>query len=294
MQKFPTIKKLSEANLSDVIKTWEGLGYYSRARNLHAGSIQIMQEFGGVFPDDYDKLLKIKGIGPYTAGAILSFAYHKKQPAVDGNVIRVIARHDALKEDVSKQSAQKIIWNRVLSLLPDKDPHLVMEALIELGATNCFTSASCFSCPLNQSCKAFIKDEVQNYPHKSKRPKPTLLHRVVWVLEHEKHLLVKKEADNQKIMAGLIEFPYDETSPENPTSELFSSTLKNNARLISKHPVQKHTFTRYKAFLYPHHYQLKERVEIKDHFWMSVGDLKHQAFSSGHKKIFQGLLASYS
>jgi len=129
MARFPTVEVLAEAPLDEVIKLWEGLGYYSRARNLHQGAQQIVRDYGGKLPNSADKLKKIKGIGPYTVGAILSFAFHQKVPAVDGNVLRVMSRYQRIEEDIAKQKTVKMIGQRVAEILPEKEPRIVIDLI---------------------------------------------------------------------------------------------------------------------------------------------------------------------
>ena len=199
MQNFPTVKDLAHAPIDQVIKTWEGLGYYSRARNLHEGARQIEKDFCGSFPSDVESLLKIKGIGPYTAGAIASFAFQKKAAAVDGNVLRVIARHDEIATSIEQAAVKKQIHNRVLSLLPDKNPHYVMEALIELGATLCFVKPKCQLCPINASCQAFAHETQETLPIKSAKKPSISLFREVMIIECDGEFLIKKETNPKKV-----------------------------------------------------------------------------------------------
>ena len=135
MRLFPTVETLAKAPIETVIKAWEGLGYYRRARYLHSAACSIMENHNGILPNTLENLQKIKGMGPYTVGAILSFAYKKKIAAVDGNVLRVLARHFEIGKEIDKQSTQKEIRDLAESILPEKESWIVNEALIELGAT---------------------------------------------------------------------------------------------------------------------------------------------------------------
>ena len=139
MQRFPTIHHLAKASLDEVVKAWEGLGYYSRVRHLHEAAKYLVEHFNGQLPSEEEDLKKIKGLGPYTIGAILSFAFHQKKAAVDGNVIRVLTRYFGLEEDISKVATVNKLRQLAQELLPDEEPWIVNEALIELGATLCQT-----------------------------------------------------------------------------------------------------------------------------------------------------------
>src|SRR5690606_18743028 len=139
------------ATLENIIKAWEGLGYYSRARNLYAGAQQIVQEFKGEFPKTRADLEKIQGIGPYTIGAILSFGFQQRAAAVDGNVTRVLARYFLIETNVCKQPAKRLIQEKAESVLDEKEPWVTAEALIELGATICVLNPKCSDCPLKEN-----------------------------------------------------------------------------------------------------------------------------------------------
>ena len=137
MNRFPTLRHLAKATLDEVIKEWEGLGYYSRARNLHEGARYVLEKHEGILPETREELQKIKGLGPYTIGAIRSFAFHHKAAAVDGNVIRVLARYFKIEDDIAKPKTIQMIRDRAEAILPEIEPWIVAEALIELGATLC-------------------------------------------------------------------------------------------------------------------------------------------------------------
>ena len=149
MKKFPTISALAAAQCEDVIKTWEGLGYYSRARNLHKGAQTIVSNYNGKLPKTRNELLAIKGLGLYTANAILAFAFKKKAAPVDGNVRRVLARYDGVYESIDKTKVQKEIQSRAEKLLPERQSYLISEALIELGALICKKKTQLCPMPLS-------------------------------------------------------------------------------------------------------------------------------------------------
>ena len=148
MKLFPTIQELAKTPISKVLKAWEGLGYYSRARNLHDGARMVCRDFKGVLPNDRDSLLKIKGLGPYTVAAILNFAFHQRSAAVDGNVLRVISRYDTIKEEIDKSIAFQKVVSRVENVLPLKEPWVAMEGFIELGALICKKKIPCVNSAL--------------------------------------------------------------------------------------------------------------------------------------------------
>lgn len=272
---FPTIHALADAPLERVLKVWEGLGYYSRARYLHEGAKYLVQHCGGDLPSQSEELAKIKGIGPYTRGAILAFAFRKKASAVDGNVIRVLSRF--LREE-----SEKKIRIYAEEILPEHEPWILSEGLIELGATLCIKEPQCSQCPLRTECAAFRNNEQHLFPKKTSRPQTTFLKREVAVICSQKGYLVQK-TERGKVMADLYEFPYMEKGSKNIERE-FEDLLGLDLRYLHALPEQKHTFTRYKVFLFPH---LFEAQTSNQYVWRGKEELKRLPFSSGHKRILQ-------
>ncbi len=168
-EKYPTLNHLAEAEEEDVLGLWQGLGYYSRGRNLLATARFIVANFNGKFPETYQELIRLKGIGPYTAAAIASFAFGEEVAAVDGNVIRVICRLFAWEEDIRKTSVQNQVKEMADSLLPEGKAWEYNQAMMELGATICTPSnPDCPRCPVNFACLAFRKGLQKKIPFKSK------------------------------------------------------------------------------------------------------------------------------
>lgn len=197
MQDYPTIEALASAPIEKILKSWEGLGYYNRARKLYEGAKQVMCEYNGILPDDYDELLKISGIGPYTAGAIASIAYNKEIPAVDGNVLRVISRLYELEDDISKQKTIKKVREIVQDLMKGSNPSDFTQGLMELGALVCMPQVIlCNQCPLNQVCHAFNNHTQMNYPIKSKTKKsPEYSFKTLLVIKDNQILLSRDDRD---------------------------------------------------------------------------------------------------
>lgn len=288
MQIFPTIQDLAKADLDIVIKEWEGLGYYSRARNLHQGARYVVENYAGILPDSEEQLQKIKGLGPYTIGAILSFAFHQRKAAVDGNVIRVISRYNCFTDKVTKSASIKHIYSLTQELLPEKEPWIISEALIELGATLCNRKPKCLKCPLKNNCKAFAKGIADQLPVKSTKIAITQLHRAVAIISCNDHLLIKR-CPKGKIMSDLHEFPYFELTIPLKDPKILTQRLHDEFHL-SAHwqnslPEVKQSFTRYRALLYPHAFVVKDRLPVEGYEWIEKKQLKELAFSSGHKRI---------
>ena len=168
MTRFPTVQALAEAPLEDVLKLWEGLGYYRRAQNLHRGAQQVVRDFGGQLPRTPEALRTITGIGPYTAGAIASIAFGVSCPAVDGNVIRVVSRVAGVREDVGIPSVQRRIAETATAWVPQERPGDFNQALMDLGASLCCPGTpDCIKCPLASRCSALAEDDAELLPIKS-------------------------------------------------------------------------------------------------------------------------------
>ncbi|MBP3040922.1 A/G-specific adenine glycosylase [Bacillaceae bacterium Marseille-Q3522] len=213
IDKFPTVQALSEADEEKVLKSWEGLGYYSRVRNLHSAVKEVQEKYAGKVPDNVKDISDLKGVGPYTAGAILSIAYGKPVPAVDGNVMRVISRLLLITEDIAKPATRKIFEEIVRVLIVKSDPSLFNQALMELGALICTpVSPSCFLCPVRENCLAFAEGKQSELPVKSKKKKQRIIHLASVLLKDEYgHTLIHKRA-NSGLLANLWEFPTMEIS----------------------------------------------------------------------------------
>lgn len=293
MERFPTIQALAAAELDEVIKLWEGLGYYARARNLHQGARYVVEKYKGILPDQADLLAPIKGLGDYTIGALLSFAFHQRAPAVDGNVIRVLSRYLAIEEDVAKQATVRKIRAEALNLLPDEEPWIIAEALIELGATICQKKPKCAQCPLRKECKAFARGIAKDLPFKSTKTASIPLFRAVPVIEHEGSYLLRKIGEG-KIMSDLHEFPYFDMDPEQIDSNSIcfrtAEELSLKVKLIAELPQEAHSFTKYRVKLYPFLLKCLVKSTPAGFQWVARASLKELPFSSGHRRICSQLL----
>jgi A/G-specific adenine glycosylase len=290
MERFPTIESLAKTSVEEVLKQWEGLGYYSRARNLHEGARYILENYNGELPSTESELRKIKGLGPYTIGAIRGFAFRQKAAAVDGNVLRVLARYHCIQEDISKIKTVKQMQKLAHDFLPDQEPWVVSEALIELGATICTKTAKCFQCPLKDTCKAFAKGKVQELPVKSSQIPVTLLYRSVAVIVCDGRVLVGR-GEKEKVMADLYEFPYIELKSNEIDVKSHKKQMESEWQLkldwIKTLPNVKHSFTRYRALLIPQLFQIKHEKAVKGYEWHPFAALKTLPFSSGHRRILR-------
>ncbi len=282
MKKFPTLESLASAPLEEVIKEWEGLGYYSRARNLHKAAQYIITHHQGVIPSTASQLQELPGFGPYTVGALLSFAFKQKAPAVDGNVVRVLSRFFASSYDCSKRIPYEEMTRQVL---PEKDSWVVMEALIELGAQVCQKKPKCQECPLMENCKAYSMGRVLDFPIRRKRPSTIQLKRQVALIMAGTYVLIRQEKE-KKVMSGLYEFPYAALGEELP--------IKISLDKVTDFPVVKHGFTRYDVTLFPTLYKTEKKPPPSGYEWCEMKRLKEFPFSSGHRRILEQLHAHFT
>lgn len=286
MHRFPNVKELALAPQEEVIKAWEGLGYYNRVRYLHLAAKYMLEKHAGIIPNNKEELQKITGLGPYTIGAILSFAFHQKSAAVDTNVTRVLARYYGIEEDVTKAVTKRLIQERTESILPEIEPWVCMEALIELGATVCSKVAKCIKCPIRMGCKAQKLNNQHILPKKPFKKKTQLLQRNVIVLSCQGNILLRK-AQSSGLMADLYEFPYFE---QEDTQDPLLQFLSKEAIYRQNLTIVNHTFTHFKATLFPSLWQTLRKKTFPNCLWVLQKDLTKLPFSAGHRKILQQLL----
>ncbi len=285
MIQFPKIESLANASQESVIKAWEGLGYYSRARSLHEGARYVVNHHQGVFPHTEEELSQIKGLGPYTIGAIRSFAFHQRAAAVDGNVMRVLSRYFLIQEDISKTKTIKELRKIALQILPEHESWIVNEALIELGATVCSKKPKCSHCPLKPTCKGFSKGLTDSLPIKTKQTKTEVLYRAVAVIFCEDFVLLKRGKAGE-IMQDLYEFPYFESIGKDlHLSDYMHEWSSLDIKYQSTIEPISHSFTRYRVSLFPKVFSCVERKVIKDCFWIPMEGISELPFSSGHRKV---------
>ncbi|MDQ0220857.1 A/G-specific adenine glycosylase [Peribacillus cavernae] len=205
---FPTLEEFAEADEERILKAWEGLGYYSRVRNLHSAVKEVQETYNGVVPDTPAEISKLKGVGPYTAGAILSIAYGKAEPAVDGNVMRVLSRILLIKEDIAKPKTRKIFEDAIRELIDPAKPSFFNQALMELGALICTPGVpACLLCPVREHCFAFQEGVQAELPVKNQTRKSRDVQLVAAIITNEKdEFLIHKRAA-KGLLANLWEFP---------------------------------------------------------------------------------------
>ncbi|HEX6593038.1 MAG TPA: A/G-specific adenine glycosylase [Bacillota bacterium] len=208
IDKFPTVHDLAKADEQDVLMAWEGLGYYSRARNLHHAVREVVSEYNGVVPNERKALGKLKGIGPYTRGAILSIAFDQPEPAVDGNVMRVLSRVLKIDEDIRKQKVRKYFEAIVREIIYKEDPSSFNQAIMELGALVCTPKApQCMLCPVHEHCRAFAEGIEEELPVKSKAKKQRSLPYVALLIKNNEGKVVIEQRPEKGLLANMWQFP---------------------------------------------------------------------------------------
>lgn len=251
---FPTVKHLAGADNEKVMKLWQGLGYYSRARNLHTAAKTIQKDFKGKFPSEYDQIRSLKGVGGYTAAAIASFAFDQPYAVVDGNVYRVLSRVFGIETAIDSTQGKKEFLLLANELLNKKDPGTHNQAIMEFGALQCKPqNPDCASCPLNTHCFAFSKKRVQELPLKSKKTKVRDRFFNYVVLKNKDDTIINKRLDKD-IWTNLYDFPLIETAAEVNESDF--PALKEWKQLIgrNKHvihsvsPPYKHVLSHQKIY----------------------------------------------
>lgn len=212
---FPTVFDLANADEEQVLKLWQGLGYYSRARNLHKTAQYVAFELSGIFPNNFSGLLKLKGVGEYTAAAIASFSYNEVVPVVDGNVFRVLSRYFDVESDIAQASTKKEFTMLAFELIPKDNPALFNQAIMEFGALQCVPqNPNCSSCIFNESCLALKNNRVSNLPVKSKKLKVRNRYFNYLVVEDEIGNTIIQKRTSKGIWHNLYEFPLIETDKE--------------------------------------------------------------------------------
>ncbi len=209
---FPTIEALAAAPEEEVLKAWEGLGYYSRARNLQYAVREVQEQYGGVVPDNPEGISALKGVGPYTAGAVLSIAYNKPEPAVDGNVMRVLSRCFLIRDDITKASTRVAMEKLTRELIPQDAAGDFNQGLMELGALICTPKApKCLICPVMEQCDARLEGVEESLPLKKKAKPPRVEYRVVALIRGEGKqrgkILIRRRPD-EGLLARMWELPH--------------------------------------------------------------------------------------
>lgn len=271
---IPTIESLATIPESELLKLWEGLGYYNRARNLQKAAQQIIDEYDGTLPADFNQLLSLSGIGRYTAGAIASIAYQIPVPAVDGNVLRVIARLLASRADIMKEKTRRTIEELLQKIIPSNDAGNFNQALMELGAMICLPKGAvkCTVCPLKQLCLSFSENCTDQIPVKTPKKARRIETYTILRLRFENKIALQQRPTHG-LLANLWELPHliGHLTPENLA--LYLQEHKYKVKSIQALPPAKHIFTHIEWHMIGYEVHLEEITHDSLYQWVSPQEL---------------------
>ncbi|HET7545802.1 MAG TPA: A/G-specific adenine glycosylase [Polyangiaceae bacterium] len=298
MQRFPDVTALANAEESEVLHAWQGLGYYSRARNLRRAAQEMLRVHDGRVPERVSELLALPGIGPYSAGAIASIAYGHAEPLVDGNVIRVLSRLFALRGDPNKAPLKAELWSRARALVPAEAPGDFNQSLMELGATVCTPrSPRCAACPLAGHCRALAQDLVETLPELPTRAKATPVHAVSAIAMRAGRVLITKLRPDAPRWAGMWLFPNAEVgsneTPEAAVARALQSTVGLRGEASGLFCVVRHTVTRFRITLDAYRASVSSgsarAVSVSECAWKRPDELHDLAMPKAHRRIASAL-----
>lgn len=298
MARFPTVEALAQAGLDEVLKLWEGLGYYARCRNLHRAAQIVVEQYGGQLPADRAALRALPGIGPYTVGAILSLAFGQDAALLDGNVRRVLSRLFALADDPQSAATRRKLWRLAESLLPPGQAGPFNEALMELGATICVPrTPRCGLCPLRTLCRGYATADPEAFPPPKRRtpvPHYVVTAGVIW--RDNRLLITQRPLDG--LLGGLWDFPGGKCEPGESLPDCLKRELAEELQIEvevgNELTVVQHAFTHLSITL--HAFECTYRspgepvaVQVRDWRWVSPDELDQYAFPVMDQKVIQAL-----
>ena len=300
IKRFPTVHDLAAASQQEVLSVWEGLGYYSRARYLHHASKTVVENFDGSVPDNWDEITQLKGIGPYTAAAVLSIAFQKPHAVVDGNVIRVLSRYFGIEDDVRRTATKNRIQELADGLLDQERPGDFNQAVMELGATICTPSnPDCETCPLSAGCVANQQVKTEEIPYKS--PAKKVPHRDIGVgiLVNDKNEVLIALRPNDAMLGGLWEFPGGKKEEGESIKETVVRELKEElgveAKVTEPFMKLKHAYSHFKITLHAYICTLVEGAptpktsqEIR---WIAIDELDQVPFPKANRRLTDKLMS---
>ncbi len=298
LEAFPTVYDLANAKQQQVLKLWEGLGYYSRGRNLHQASKTVVEYYDGTLPSEYKEITSLKGVGPYTASAVLSIAFNKKFAVVDGNVIRVLTRFYGIEDDIRSSSTKKQVQQLADDIIPEDNPGDFNQAVMELGATVCKPSNPlCNECPLSINCTAYQTARTETIPYKS--PAKKIPHHTIGIgliVNSSGELLIALRP-NDVMLGGLWEFPGGKKEDGETIKQTVARELKEElgteVKVYAKFRRLKHAYSHFRITLHSFWCEIisgeptpKSSKEVR---WVSLHEIDEFPFPKANKSLIDDL-----
>ena len=272
IEKLPDIRALSECPADELYKLWEGLGYYSRVRNMKKAAVICMEQYGGSLPDSFEELKKLPGIGSYTAGAVSAIAYHLREPVVDGNVLRVITRLSGLTDDITLPETKKKIETELRAFLRESssDPSEFDQGLMELGALVCIPNGAplCEKCPWQDRCQAFMSGRASEIPYKSAKMTRKTERKTVFVLKRDNYRGIVKR-DGKGLLSGLYGLPEVNGSMDPQEALQYLKENGFSVRSVRALAPGKHVFTHVEWEMTAYEAELSGLPDIKEPFYFA-------------------------
>jgi len=297
LEKLPTIQDLAAASEQKVLKLWEGLGYYNRCHNFQKAARLVYSEYNGKVPDDPDLFLKLPGVGPYILSAVMSIAFKRALPVVDGNVLRVVTRYMELWDDIGKSATQKKVYQKLLDLIPENSPGDFNQAVMELGALVCTPkNPICPGCPLKKTCQARETGSIASLPVRTKKKKIPL-HRVALaiILKNDKFLIQKRPTTGH--LAGMWEFPGGKIETNESARQAVARECREeldvSVKIIRKLKNVKHAYTHFKIELNIFICRLSSSTvrarQSQPLRWIGLDEMNQYPFPAANYKFFNEL-----
>lgn len=296
MRRFPDVRSVAEAKEEAIMAAWEGLGYYSRAKNLQAAARRIMREHRGVFPRDIEAIRALPGVGEYTAGAIASIAFNQPEPAVDANVLRIFARLRDIDAPMKDKKVKAFVTDTVRSLIPAGSSRLFCQALMELGALVCAKRPKCGACPLRDYCAALQNGTTAERPRLDGKKNYTQHEIAAGIVRRNGRVFIQKRPPGG-LWAGLWEFPNRAVAPDESPEQTALRAVREQTGLAAsvreKIAIVRHGYTTNRVILHGFFCEAAEGDEAcpaaVESAWASPEELAGYAFSAGHRKLLERL-----